>query len=164
MKFTLKVLLCFFTLSQVKAQSEISHFQRFWVCNPSESQKTEEEGVTDGCLQICQKSASWQVFSNQLYLMFTPRMKGDTLFLVYKENDVGRGFGDFKTWPIVNKPFAKLYRTGSEKLGVIYLNKTFVKAVKQRVSGSLAEKKLIFPAILYLHKLRKPSCEDETTP
>ena len=81
------------------------------------------------------------------------------MLLYYKTNDVGAGFWGFRGMPKANSLFAKLYHIGENRLAVVYMNKTFVRAIRARINDSEENERLIFPNVLYLNFKKESFCE-----
>ena len=81
---------------------------------------------------------------------FSNKIIKDTLFLFFKEADVGRGFLSFKeSAPKVQSLFAKCFITINGQLSITYLNRKFIKAIKSHLNFSIREEEDLFPKIMY---------------
>ncbi len=108
---------------------------------------------TSGVLEIKNKTSTWNVFNNHMYLNFTNKMEGDTLLLVYNSCDCTTVYirSNIK-FPQSGKVVAKCVRLSESELSVTYTDKKFVKSVYDYARMSNSEKKKIFPPVMHIHR------------
>jgi hypothetical protein len=128
-------------------------FNGEWLTNKSDALKGE---AFEGVLSIGSKGASFNVLSNQMYLAFTLKQKGDTLYMYYdnKNSDYGRLFTNpTSTIPNVCKNdkslFAKCIINKSKELQVVYKNRKQIIAFNNIIKTGENQDVLSFPPILY---------------
>ena len=83
--------------------------------------------IEDYSIQIKNNISEWHLLTNQLYMEFSNKVIKDTLFLFFKNYDVGRGFMSFKgSFPKVQSLFAKCYIAFNGQLSITYINRSFI--------------------------------------
>lgn len=144
LKIAFSLLLLVQTLSSV---AQTADFRGKWCADKS---KTAADDFTKGLLTIEQKTATWNIFPNQLFLDFRNRMRDDTLLLIYKSCDCSKVYKESTIrFPKSGSIVAKCYITPYGQLGVIYVNTRFVKSVRDYAQMSNSEKAALFPDYFY---------------
>lgn len=144
LKFAFSVFLLLLTLSSI---AQTADFRGKWCADKS---RTTADDFTPGLLTIDQKTATWNIFPNQLFLDFRNRMRDDTLLLIYKSCDCSKVYKESSIrFPKSGSIVAKCYNTPQGQLGIIYVNTRFVKSVRDYAQMSNSEKAALFPEYFY---------------
>lgn len=134
-------------LAGFAAQAQPAAMTGKWANDKS---KTQVDEHTSGVLTIENRTSTWNIFNNQMFLDLSNRMRDDTLLLIYKSCDCTSTYkASAIKFPKAGSIVAKCFMAADGRLGVIYVNKKFVSSVRSYAQMSNSEKQAIFPDFFY---------------